>query len=101
VKDVRSRKRRDNFLKKRRGNIRGTGRTGASQRDERSDQSLHPSGGGVRRMANRYVSIKLPAELIEIIDEKVVGRLGYRSRAEFLKVAARKELEALGLIERK
>ena len=47
---------------------------------------------------SQYVSIKLPSELIEIIDEEIVGKLGYRSRAEFIKEAIRKELEARRIV---
>jgi metal-responsive CopG/Arc/MetJ family transcriptional regulator len=52
------------------------------------------------RKMTSYISIKLPAELIEIIDNKIVGRLGYRSRAEFIKELIRKELETRGLISK-
>jgi hypothetical protein len=40
-----------------------------------------------------YVTVKVPADLIKIIDEKVVGKYGYRSRAEFIKDAIRDKLK--------
>ncbi len=42
-------------------------------------------------MSGEYVPIRLPRELVEEIDN-LVGRLGYRSRAEIVKEAVRRLL---------
>jgi hypothetical protein len=52
----------------------------------------------ISETSNQYVNVRLPAELIRIIDEKIVGKFGYRSRAEFIKEAVRKELRALRVL---
>jgi len=41
--------------------------------------------------ANEYVSVSIPKSLIDQID-KVVGTIGYTSRAEFIKDACRRQL---------
>jgi len=43
-----------------------------------------------------YRIIKLPKELAELIDE-MIGKLGYKSRTEFVKDAVRRLLEAYGV----
>jgi hypothetical protein len=51
----------------------------------------------LRKYHSRYVNAKLPVELACIIDEVIVGRYGYRSRAEFVKDAVRTKLRSMGL----
>ena len=41
---------------------------------------------------NKYVTISLPAELIEIIDRDMLGKYGYKTKTEFIKQAIRNEL---------
>jgi len=46
-----------------------------------------------RGMKMGYVTLKIPEELIKAIDEIVIGKYGYRSRAEFVKEAIRDKLK--------
>jgi metal-responsive CopG/Arc/MetJ family transcriptional regulator len=48
---------------------------------------------GILKMSN-YVSVCLPRKLTNIVDEKV-EKLGYTSRADFIKQAIRNELTKL------
>ena len=43
-----------------------------------------------------YISVSLPSELVQAVDEKTLGKLGYRSRPEFIKDAIRRRLEQIG-----
>ena len=42
----------------------------------------------------KYVTVRLPKELVNEIDE-IVGTRGYKSRAEFVKEAIRKKLDII------
>ena len=42
-----------------------------------------------------YVSVSLPADLIKEVDEKAVGKKGYKTRPEFIKDAIRRLLEEI------
>ena len=44
-----------------------------------------------------YRIIKLPIELAELIDD-VLGKMGYKSRTEFVKDAVRHLLQAYGVL---
>ncbi|MGC8975849.1 MAG: ribbon-helix-helix domain-containing protein [Thermoprotei archaeon] len=47
-----------------------------------------------------YVGVRLPKELIDLVDEIVKSRkYGYRSRAEFIAEAVREKLAKMGLIK--
>jgi metal-responsive CopG/Arc/MetJ family transcriptional regulator len=48
--------------------------------------------GKMRRMSE-YVTIKIPAELISLIDEATIKKVGYSSRTEFIKDAIRRMLQ--------
>lgn len=53
---------------------------------------LNPLG----EKGNRFVSVSLPAEIIEQIDRIIASRgLGYDSRPEFIKDAVRRRLEEI------
>lgn len=41
------------------------------------------------------VSVPLPADLVREVDERAVGRQGYRDRAEFINDAIRRLLDEL------
>jgi len=47
-------------------------------------------------MGHDYVPIKLPKELVDLID-KLVGKYGFRSRAEVVKEAVRIFLREYGI----
>jgi metal-responsive CopG/Arc/MetJ family transcriptional regulator len=47
-------------------------------------------------LGSKYVSVSLPSELVQAIDEKAIGKLGYRSRPDFIKDAIRRRLEQIG-----
>ena len=42
-----------------------------------------------------FVSVSLPSELVLEIDEKMLGKMGYRSRADFINDAIRRRLEQI------
>lgn len=46
-----------------------------------------------------YRIIKLPKDLADIIDE-MIGRMGYKTRTEFVKDAVRRLLSAYGIPQR-
>ena len=57
-----------------------------------------PAGGkSPERKSRDYVYVAIPKRLVSIID-RVVEKLGYRSRNEFVVDAVRKRLEELGLL---
>ena len=47
-------------------------------------------------MGDDYIPIKLPKDLVELID-KLVGKYGFRSRAEVVKEAVRLILREYGI----
>lgn len=46
-------------------------------------------------MSASYKTVSIEEKLIEEIDEKAIGKLGYTSRAEFIKDAIRRRLEEM------
>jgi len=40
----------------------------------------------------KYIDVKIPEDLIGIIDKEIIGKFGYKSRGEFVKEAVRKHL---------
>ncbi|MEM1983319.1 MAG: ribbon-helix-helix domain-containing protein [Zestosphaera sp.] len=47
-----------------------------------------------------YVGVRLPKELMDLVDEVIRSRKwGYRSRAEFVAEAVREKLARLGVIK--
>jgi len=49
----------------------------------------------MKKIGGECVPIPLPEELIKEIDEKAVGRHGYRDRTEFINDAVRRLLDEL------
>lgn len=43
-------------------------------------------------MGKDYATLRLPKELLELVDKKLIGRLGFTSRAEVAKEAIRRIL---------
>gem|GEM_PF-5847688 len=43
-------------------------------------------------MGNDYVTLRLPKELMDLVDKKLIGRIGFTSRAEVAKEAIRRIL---------
>lgn len=40
-----------------------------------------------------YTTIKVPKSLMDYVDKKIVGKLGYRNRSEFVIEAIRRRIE--------
>ena len=53
---------------------------------------------GKSRVAENYVTVKLPRDLAEYID-LVISRYGYKSRAEFIRDAVREKLIRMGFFK--
>jgi len=54
---------------------------------------------GKSRVAEDYVTIKLPRSLAEYIDLVIKSRYGYKSRAEFVRDAVREKLIRMGFFK--
>lgn len=55
----------------------------------------YPSVTHMKKSDEDYVSVSLPADLIREVDQKAVGRQGYRDYAEFINDAIRRLLDEL------